>query len=59
MGCCGNKNARANGTEYLVTYRDGSTERVATLPDAQKAIKARALTDGGGGTYRLVTKKAA
>ena len=49
-GCCGNK-AQAD-TEYLVTYRDGTTERVATLGEARLKLARSAQ----GGTKQLVPR---
>lgn len=58
MGCCGNK--RAANTEYEVTFRDGSTARVATLLEARVAASADTTSDPSGrrkaATHRLVAK---
>lgn len=54
MGCCGA--GRRSNTEYEVTFRDGSTERVATAGEAR--IKARMDTTVGSKQpmIRLVSK---
>ena len=52
-GSCGARKARQDGSEYLITYRDGTTERVATSMEARRKL---ATTDKGGGTHRLVPK---
>ena len=48
--CSGRKNPTT--TEYLVTYRDGTEERVADMIAAKRRI-----TIKGGGTYKVVAKK--
>lgn len=56
-GSCGSrKSGTANaGMEYLITYRDGTTD---TAPDLASVRRKLALSDQGG-QYRLVTKKSA
>lgn len=49
MACCGAK--QSANTEYLLTYRDGTQERVATLGEAR--LK---LAQNGGGTRAVVPK---
>lgn len=47
MGCnCGGKRA---GMKYQVNYSDGSTEKVDTIPEAQKLVRGKA-----GATFRAV-----
>lgn len=52
-GSCGARKAKQDNMEYLITYRDGSTERVGTAMEARRKL---ATTDKGGGTHRLVAK---
>jgi hypothetical protein len=51
-GCCGQSKPTQ---DYMITYKDGSTERVAAdqgvITVRQKIIK------GGGGTFRMVPKQ--
>lgn len=54
-GSCGARKAKQDNSEYLITYRDGSTERVPTSMEARRKL---ATTDKGGGTHRLVPKLA-
>lgn len=53
MACsaCGNKRTASSTQEYLVTLRNGETKRVSDLTEVRKAI-----TLGGGGTYKMVDK---
>lgn len=58
MGCCGSKASAT--TEYEVTFRDGSTTRVATLGEARVKARMDTSTDPGGvrkaATFRAVAK---
>ena len=49
-GACGGR--KPANTEYLLTYRDGTQERVATLGEARLKLARSA----GGGTKQLVPK---
>lgn len=49
--CSGRKGATT--TEVLITYRDGSTERVTDTTMARRKIQLK-----GGGTYEIVPKLA-
>lgn len=53
MGCsaCGSRSKSSAQQEYLVTLRNGETKRVSDLTEVRKAI-----TLGGGGTYKMVDK---
>ena len=53
MGCCGNK---APKQDYLITYRDGSTEKVAASEGVMEVR--RRIIAGGGGTFKMVAPAA-
>lgn len=57
---CGSCGGRKATTEYLVTLRDGSTERVATVGEARLKIKLDSTESPDGrvkaGTIRAVPK---
>ena len=51
-GCCGQAKP---AQDYLITYRDGSTEQV---PSKEGVITVRQkIIKGGGGTFRMVPKQ--
>lgn len=50
-GACGARKG-ATATEVLITYRDGSTERVTDTTMAKRKIALK-----GGGTYQSVAKQ--
>lgn len=57
MGCvpCGARKAKADTMEALVTYRDGTTERVPTMAEGRRKL----ITENkGGGSVRPVRKLA-
>jgi hypothetical protein len=52
MGCCGKTTPKQ---DYLITYKDGSTEQ---LPAATGVMEVRRkIIAGGGGTFRMVPPK--
>lgn len=51
-GACGGNRAAAEQQEYLVTYRDSTTERFSDLTAVRRAITLK-----GGGTYKMVAKQ--
>lgn len=53
-GSCGGRASRGV-QEYLITYKDGSTERVSDMVTVRQKL---ALSPNGG-NYRLVAKGAA
>lgn len=56
--CCGRQSA---GTDYEVTFKDGSTRVVASLPEARIVIAQDTSTDPSGrrhsATFRAVPRK--
>lgn len=53
MGCCG---SRAPKQDYLITYKDGRTERVAASEGVMEVR--RRIIAGGGGTFQMVAPTA-
>ena len=59
MGCCGNR--KSANTEYEVTFRDGTTTRVATVQEARIVGAQDSSVDPAGQrraySIRVVTKQ--
>lgn len=57
MGCssCGGARGSRGTQEYLITYRDGTTERVSDMVTVRQKLS----LSPNGGNYRLVAKKTA
>lgn len=51
-GSCGSRSKGSAQQEYLVTYRDSTTERFSDLTAVRQAITLK-----GGGTYKMVAKE--
>ena len=49
-GCCG---ASKPKQDYLITYKDGRTERVAASAGVLE-VRRRIIASEGGGTFRMV-----
>lgn len=49
MGCCGTSKPKL---DYLITYKDGRTERVAATEGVMEVR--RRIIAGGGGTFKNV-----